>query len=76
VMWEVNRYLGSGAAVDEYLADQLMIPLALAGGGSFSCESVSQHATTNAAVIEAFLPVRFAFTAQDRHHLCRVQTYL
>lgn len=62
--------------MDEYLAGQLMVPLAMAGGGSFSCESVSLHARTNAAVIEAFLPARFTFSARDRHHLCEVETYL
>jgi len=74
VMGEVNRYVASGAAVDEYLADQLMLPLALAGAGSFTCESVSLHARTNAEVIERFLPVRFQFEARAHHHLCSVTT--
>jgi RNA 3'-terminal phosphate cyclase (ATP) len=74
VMGEVNRYVASGAAVDEYLADQLMLPLALAGAGSFTCESVSLHAQTNAEVIERFLPVQFQFKARDHHHLCSVTT--
>jgi RNA 3'-terminal phosphate cyclase (ATP) len=72
VMGEVKRYVDSGAALDEYLADQLMLPLALAGGGSFSCESVSLHARTNATVIERFLPVRFEFKQAGTRHLCSV----
>jgi len=53
----VRRYLLSGAAVGPYLADQLLLPLALAGGGSFTTSALSQHAITNAEVIQRFLPV-------------------
>jgi RNA 3'-terminal phosphate cyclase (ATP) len=49
--------------VGEHLADQLLVPMALAGGGSFRTLPPSSHATTNAALIERFLPVRFAFSA-------------
>ena len=58
----VRRYLASGAVVDEYLADQLMVPLALGGGGSFTLDKLSQHARTNADIIARFLPVTFAFS--------------
>lgn len=40
-------------AVDEYLADQLLVPLALAGGRVVS-PRVTAHVASNAAVIEAF----------------------
>jgi RNA 3'-terminal phosphate cyclase (ATP) len=43
--------------VDEHLADQLLIPMALAGGGSFRTTKLSLHTTTNAGVIQRFLPV-------------------
>jgi RNA 3'-terminal phosphate cyclase (ATP) len=43
--------------VDEHLADQLLIPMALAGGGSFRTTKPSLHTTTNAGVIQRFLPV-------------------
>ncbi|STI63008.1 RNA phosphate cyclase [Escherichia coli] len=33
---EVKRYLASPAAVGEYLADQLVLPMALAGAGQFT----------------------------------------
>jgi RNA 3'-terminal phosphate cyclase (ATP) len=61
---EARHYIASKAAVGEHLADQLMIPLALAGGGGFTSVTVSEHARTNAQVIERFLPVRFAFREQ------------
>jgi RNA 3'-terminal phosphate cyclase (ATP) len=52
-----QKYLASGATVSTYLADQLLLPMALAGGGSFTATEWSQHAATNAAVIQKFLPV-------------------
>ena len=58
---EARRYIASGAAVGEHLADQLLLPMALAGGGSFTADVVSQHALTNAEVISRFLPVRIRF---------------
>lgn len=73
VLQEARAYVMSGAAVGEYLADQLMLPMALAGGGSFSTNVISQHAVTNAEVIERFLPVSFAFDYGPERHLCRVR---
>jgi len=63
---EVQRYLGSGAPVGEYLADQLLLPLALAGGGRFRSVPPSRHTRTNAEVIEAFLPVRIGLEEEGR----------
>jgi len=56
---EVSAYLESGAPVGEYLADQLLIPLALAGGGSFVSTPLTPHSTTNMDVIAQFLPRKF-----------------
>jgi RNA 3'-terminal phosphate cyclase (ATP) len=56
---EVREYLESGAPVGEYLADQLLIPIALAGGGSFAATPLSSHSTTNLDVIEMFLARKF-----------------
>jgi RNA 3'-terminal phosphate cyclase (ATP) len=53
----VIRYLRIGAPIDEHLADQILLPLALARGGAFVTVAPSDHALTNAAVIEKFLPV-------------------
>ena len=45
----------SGAAVDEHLADQLIVPACLAAGESgFSVSRVSAHLTTNAWTVEQF----------------------
>ncbi len=56
-------YLRTDAPVGEHLADQLLLPMALAGGGEFRTGEPSAHTRTNAEVIARFLPVRFAFTA-------------
>ncbi len=64
VVEQVREYQTSTAPVGEYLADQLMLPLALAGAGEYVATTISEHSRTNAAVIEAFLPVHFEFSAQ------------
>ena len=48
-------YLASDAFAGPYLADQLMLPFALAGGGRFTTVKPSGHSVTAAAVIERFL---------------------
>ena len=42
----------------EHLTDQLLLPLALAGAGSFTAEKINMHARTNMKIISEFLPVR------------------
>ncbi|EDB7464980.1 RNA 3'-terminal phosphate cyclase, partial [Salmonella enterica subsp. enterica serovar Uganda] len=59
VAHEARRYLASPAAVGEHLADQLILPLALAGEGAFTVARASAHLLTNIAVVERFLPVMF-----------------
>ena len=69
---EARHYIASGAAVGEHLADQLMLPMALAGGGCFTAQSVSQHSITNAEVIARFLPVRITFAQDGGRHTVSV----
>jgi RNA 3'-terminal phosphate cyclase (ATP) len=52
-----KTWLEAGVPVDEHLADQLLIPLVLAGAGSLRTTKPSLHTTTNAEVIQRFLPV-------------------
>ncbi|NML60648.1 RNA 3'-terminal phosphate cyclase [Massilia sp. RP-1-19] len=74
VVGEVEDYLSSGGALGEHLADQVMLPMALAGGGKFSMHRVSQHAITNAEVISKFLPVRIDFQQSIDHSVCSLLT--
>jgi RNA 3'-terminal phosphate cyclase (ATP) len=49
------KHLRSGAALDLHLADQVLLPLALAPAPStFTCEAVTRHLETNAWVIGQF----------------------
>ena len=50
-----RSYLVSEPAVGPHLADQLMLPMALAGGGEFVTTPVTQHFESHVAIIETFL---------------------
>lgn len=54
---EALSYIESGVPVGAHLADQLLLPMALAGGGSFRTLSPTLHTLTNIKVMEAFLDV-------------------
>ena len=55
---ELFRFLATEGAVDRWLADQLLLPLALApGASSLRTSEVTLHLLTQAEVIRAFLPV-------------------
>jgi len=65
-------YLASPAFAGPYLADQLLLPFALAGGGGFTSVKPSQHARTAADIIALFTGRRFTFEQQaDGAHLVR-----
>lgn len=59
---KAKKYLASPAAVDEYLADQLLIPMAMAGRGVFTTCQPSMHTVTNIEVIKQFMDVEFVTT--------------
>ncbi len=54
---EAKSYLDAGVPVGEHLADQLMIPMALAGGGRYLTTRLSRHSRTNRDVIGMFLDI-------------------
>lgn len=64
VVAQVREYLAATAPVGQYLADQLLLPLALAGAGTFRALKISRHARTNMEIIAQFLPVRFEVRGQ------------
>ena len=72
-------FLASGAAVDRFLADQLLVYMALStprlggeqpapakAGGRYTTNDLSTHLTTNIDTIKEFLPVNFETEHQDR----------
>jgi len=58
-------YLASTAFAGPYLADQLLLPFALAGGGAFTTVKPSQHAHTAADIIHLFTGRLFTFVQQE-----------
>ena len=57
-------FLSSDAFAGPYLADQLLLPFALAGGGRFTTVKPSQHARTAADIIERFTGQHWVFDQQ------------
>jgi RNA 3'-terminal phosphate cyclase (ATP) len=56
VVEQTRIYQRHGAPVGEFLADQLMLPLALGPGGRFRTGPLSLHARTHIEIIGRFLP--------------------
>ncbi len=75
---EVLAFQRSTAATGPHLADQWMLPLALAvwrtgRAASYTASELTDHTRTNAAVINACLPVRVATEAMDGASLVRIE---
>jgi RNA 3'-terminal phosphate cyclase (ATP) len=63
---ELLGYLHSDAALDRHLADQMILPMALADGPSqFTAEKVTQHLLTNAWVVNQFMPGRVHIEGEE-----------
>lgn len=55
----LEAFLATDGAIDQYLADQLLLPLSLSSSPSeFRTSQVTQHLLTNAEIVKAFLPVQ------------------
>jgi RNA 3'-terminal phosphate cyclase (ATP) len=61
-------FLGSGAAVDRFLADQLLVYMGLSNGGAYTTNEISTHLLTNIEVIKQFLSIDFS--ADERGKQC------
>lgn len=60
-----KEYRDGTAAIGEHLADQVLLPMALAGSGAFTTIRMSSHLRTNVAIIEKFLAVEFKIDEAD-----------
>ncbi|MFH8080744.1 MAG: RNA 3'-terminal phosphate cyclase [Candidatus Aenigmatarchaeota archaeon] len=64
---DFERVLKSDAVIDKFLADQLLIYMALAKGESkIKVEEITEHCLTNIHVIEKFLPVNFQIDEKNK----------
>ncbi len=61
----VRRYLASGVPVGEHLADQLLVPMALAGGGEYKTMPLTRHSMTNMDIIRMFVKVAFDLQKEE-----------
>ena len=64
----INRassFLRAEVPVERHLADQLIVPLALAGGGSFLTEKPSLHTRTCLDLLPLFMNIRSCVTQQS-----------
>jgi len=63
---EFLEYHRSGAALDQHLGDQLILPMALAqGDSSFTTCRITQHLLTNVWVVGQFLDRRFVVEGEE-----------
>lgn len=62
----LTTFSNSNAAIHSRLADQLLLPLALAGSGSISTNGLSNHLKTNIQTIEQFLQIKFKITEKEK----------
>lgn len=58
-------YLSHNVPVGRYLADQLLVPMAVAGGGRFLSVPPSRHTLTNIDIIKCFMDVSIQATPND-----------
>ena len=59
-------FLASGAAVDRFLADQLLIYMAISKAGCCTTNELTAHLTTNMEIIKKFLDVTFCVDKQKK----------
>jgi len=59
-------FLPSGAVVDRFSADQLLIYIAISKSGCYTTNDLTTHLTTNIETIKKFLPVDFKTEREDK----------
>ncbi len=72
VVREVKTYLAAEVPVGQYLADQLLLWLAIAGGGCFRTVEPTEHTRTHCDVIGSFLDVDVEIVKEDAAWRVRV----
>jgi RNA 3'-terminal phosphate cyclase (ATP) len=60
---DVELFIATGGSIDQYLADQLLLPVVFAESDSeFNTCKITNHLLTNIEVIKAFLPVEITIS--------------
>jgi RNA 3'-terminal phosphate cyclase (ATP) len=68
---QFQRFQNSEAALDEHLANQVLLYLALRSGGVLSVPSISLHTATNLEIIKLFLQTKIT-VEKERNNLVRI----
>jgi RNA 3'-terminal phosphate cyclase (ATP) len=68
---EVRAYLDAGAPVGPYLADQLLVPMAIGAGGRFRTGEPTGHTRTAAEIVPLFVDTSIHFE-QESEQVWRV----
>ena len=71
---ELAADLAAGVALDRHATDQILVYLALAGGGSLTTRCLTSHAYTAMWLIEQFLPVCFEYSETSGIFLVTVKS--
>ncbi len=64
---QAHEYLAFDVPVGRFLADQLLVPMAMAGEGIFRTLSPTKHTTTNIEIIRKFLDLDITLSKQDEN---------
>lgn len=67
VVNEITEYLDAGVPVGKHLADQLLLPFAMSGSGSFRTVVPTTHTLTNIEVIKKFMDIDIRCREMDRN---------
>ncbi|MBK8258694.1 MAG: RNA 3'-terminal phosphate cyclase [Polyangiaceae bacterium] len=71
---EARDYLDSNAVVGEHLADQLLLPMVLAGSGAFRTVEPSSHTTTQADLLRKILGAKIRFVKDgEQSHVVEIE---
>ena len=76
VVTDTKRYLNGKWVVGQYLADQLMLPMAVGAGGMYLTGRPTKHSETNREVIRRFLDMDIKFFKEkenERNYHYRVE---
>jgi RNA 3'-terminal phosphate cyclase (ATP) len=72
VVTETRQYLAANVAAGQHLADQLLVPMALMRGGTFTTLPFSRHSETNIDTIGKFLPAKIRVCTENNRS-CMVE---
>ena len=70
----IREYLAAGAPVGPHLADQLLLPMAMAGSGRIRISRTTMHTDTQIGLIPEFLPVEFELRPENGAVVLTVQS--